>query len=148
MYIGKDKDLFLESLSYIHISEYLLLQCVCKKWKTIISKYLQSITNLDISSRDYNFYAHSQAILQQQQNNNNNTQYSIFQSKVRVIFVRENTVDKLLNLSLRKLQYLKLNYVILNRKIISGLQTLNGYLKHLSLGITYLDYMYNNYLYI
>jgi hypothetical protein len=49
--LGNDLDLLLESLSFIHISEYLIFQCVCKRWRDVLSYGLKMISSLVITSR-------------------------------------------------------------------------------------------------
>ncbi len=48
-----DNDLLQESLSFLHISDFMILQCVCKRWHTVLGYALKANSSLWISSRDY-----------------------------------------------------------------------------------------------
>eukprot|EP01039_Chlorochromonas_danica_P002194 gene2194-2394_t len=50
-----DNDLLQESLSFLHVSDMMLLQRVCKRWRTVLSYALKFSTSLWISSRDFYF---------------------------------------------------------------------------------------------
>jgi len=48
-----DHALLVESLSYIHVSDFLSLQRVCKLWRDVLSEAVCSANHLVISSRDH-----------------------------------------------------------------------------------------------
>eukprot|EP01031_Cornospumella_fuschlensis_P026806 gene26806-32387_t len=50
-----DNDLLQESLSFLHISDMLLMQSVCKRWKSVLSCAVKLTSSLYITSRDYYF---------------------------------------------------------------------------------------------
>ncbi|KAJ1432773.1 hypothetical protein B484DRAFT_447609 [Ochromonadaceae sp. CCMP2298] len=47
-----DHDLLLESLSFIHISDFLLLQQVSRTWHSVLSGALRSMAHMSVTSRD------------------------------------------------------------------------------------------------
>jgi hypothetical protein len=48
-----DLDLLVESLSFMHISDYLLMQLVCRTWNSVLSGALKSMSHMSVTSRDY-----------------------------------------------------------------------------------------------
>eukprot|EP01031_Cornospumella_fuschlensis_P027346 gene27346-33031_t len=50
-----DNDLLQESLSFLHISDMLLMQSVCKRWKSVLSYAVKLTSSLYITTRDYYF---------------------------------------------------------------------------------------------
>eukprot|EP01035_Chromulina_nebulosa_P027997 gene27997-36889_t len=46
-----DDELLLKSLSFLHISDFLLLQSVCKRWRNLLSYGLKLFTRMHISSK-------------------------------------------------------------------------------------------------
>mmetsp|Transcript_877 Transcript_877/g.1351 ORF Transcript_877/g.1351 Transcript_877/m.1351 type:complete len:872 (+) Transcript_877:122-2737(+) len=155
-----DNDLLLESLSFIHVSDYILLQRVCKLWHKVLSDAMRSTNHLDITSRDF----HNQEMRcimpgggKNQQGGNTELPTYVLKTageesprsrmlrnvdprfRWRDVFVDAETVMRLLAYPTRHLLSLKLHYVVLNPAIIKYMKKLNGYLKELSLGVLKFD---------
>lgn len=46
-----DDDLLMESLSFIHVSEMMLFQCVCQRWRKVLKYAMVSASAVTITSR-------------------------------------------------------------------------------------------------
>ncbi|RYH20457.1 PAS domain-containing protein [archaeon] len=53
--LKNNNDLLQESLSFLHISDMLLMQTVCRRWKSVLSYAVKLTSSLYITSRDYYF---------------------------------------------------------------------------------------------
>lgn len=147
--LRSDNDLYLEALSFLHVSEFILLQSVCKKWYRILSYGLRTMANVVVTSRDfyYNRVLIEKLLLEERlfAQSLANSQLSMPTSTVtlRPIYVDPATLLSIMKISYNHIVSLKLHYVVLNNDTISYMSHLAGKLKSLSLGIVKIDHSAN-----
>jgi hypothetical protein len=142
----RDRDIFLQSLSYIHVSEYFIFQSVSKYWHTVLSAALHGERRLVVTSREFylrestdsnntfSMVSHSSTKQRvSEYNEDKNVQQNIMQWGS--MFVHDNIVLKLLKWNIKSIVELSLHYVILSSDCMSLFGSLNRKLKMLSLGV-------------
>lgn len=180
----RDEELLQAALSYIHISDYFILQTVCKLWHQVLFAALRSMRHMSITSRDSNLAemaylqargvavvgyswaktgrqdGEANAASQSKDSAENTDAASLPQPpqesptqplqprrerleqlrlQWRDVFVLSGTVQAALTSTAVRLHTLRLQYVVLDAELLEHLKTLNGTLKHLSLGIIRVD---------
>lgn len=121
-----DDELLSESLSFLHASDMMSMQTVCKKWHQVLEERIKQTDNLVISAQSL-----PQHQLQTTQNSN-----SITQRRTGPSYVTADTVCRLLNKKLDHVDSLELDKCVLNKESFTILcKSLAGKMKRLSIGL-------------
>lgn len=156
-----DEDLLAESLSFVHISDFMSLQGVCKLWRKVVSGAMQNVAQLVVYTRDLHMrempllrlrdapdvgYVAKKIVVEEPKEGieaatlpslTPNAQKDRF--KWRNVFTLAETLTNVLNRTTKNLLTLKLHYVVLNKDLIVLMGKHSTRLRELSLGIIKID---------